>query len=192
LGSAGTPATDKFLPRRALKRETKKQAHAAAKQASLDKFSRPPRLSIEFAFIVLLRDRCMEAVHCAPALSDVVLSGRTGQHTDRLLEAYHHGDRALPAQLYLRSRICGSGLLRHVVMQLTQFIHGPRNYEACFRMVTRIVAQHMRGARTPEVRLSFYYVAPPTVFLFEPIAVRFRAGPSSLGRGAVPRRNRLF
>jgi hypothetical protein len=136
LGSTGAPAADKHLPRRALKRETKKQAHAAAKQASVDKFSRPPRLSIEFAFIILLRDRCMELV---------------GQHTGRLLEAYHHGDRALPPQLLRRSS--SSGFLRHVVMQLAQFRNGPGNDEARFRIVMRVVAQ--RCARTPEVRLSF-------------------------------------
>jgi hypothetical protein len=152
LGSTGTPAVDKHLRRRALKKETKKQAHAAAKQASVDKFSRPPRLSIEFAFIVLLRDRCMEAVRQAPVLSDFLFSGRMSQHTDRLLEAYHHGDRALPAQL-LR-RICSSGLLRLVVMQLTQFRNGPRSREAGIRIVARVAAQHMRVARTPEVRSS--------------------------------------
>ena len=143
MGSTGAPAAEKQLRRRALKRETKKQAHAAAKQASVDKFSRPPRLSIEFAFIVLLRDRCMELV---------------GQHTGRLLEAYHHGDRALPPQLLRRSS--SSGFLRHVVMQLAQFRNGPGNDEARFRIVMRVVAQ--RCARTPEVRLSFC----PSFFLF--------------------------
>ena len=172
-----------------LKRETKKQARAAAKRASVDKFSRPPRLSIEFAFIVLLRDRCRDAVIRAPVLSDVLFSsGIMGQHTDRLLEAYYHGDRALPAQLLRRT--CSSGLLRHVVMQLSQFRNGSRNHEARFRIVTRVAAQHMRGARTPEVRLSF--CASYFFCCFKPIAVRFRAGPSSLGRRAVPRSHRLF
>ncbi len=153
MGSTGTPAVDKHLRRRALKKETKKQAHAAAKQASVDKFSRPPRLSIEFAFIVLLRDRCMEAVRQAPVLSDFLFSGRMCQHTDRLLEAYHHGDRALPAQLLRRTS--SSGLLRHVVMQLMQPRNGPRNDEACFMIFARVAAQYMRRARTPEVRSSF-------------------------------------
>ncbi len=95
----------------------------------------------------------------------VLFSGRMGQLTDRLLEAYHHGDRALPAQL-LR-RICSSGLLRHVVMQLTQFRNNPRNCEASFMIVTLVAAKYMRGARTPEVRLPFcisYF--PPDLNLF--------------------------
>ena len=187
MGSTGAPEADRR--RRLLKRETKKQARAAAKQASVDKFFRPPRLSIEFAFIVLLRDRCTEAVCPALGLSDVLISGCTGQHTDRLLEAYLHGDRALPAQLLRRT--CGSGFLRHVVMRLTQFRNGPKNFEGQgFMIVKRAAAQHMCGARTPEVRLSF--CAFYCVCCLKPIAVRFRAGPSSLGRRAVPRSHRLF
>ena len=158
LGSTGAPGASKHL--RALKKETKKQARAAAKQSRVNRFFRPPRLSIEFAFIVLQRDRCMDAVRGvlglsrehAQHVSDAWVSGRVMQRRDRLVEAYHQSDRALPAQL-LR-RICSSGLLRLVVMQLTQFRNGPRSREAGIRIVARVAAQHMRVARTPEVRSS--------------------------------------
>jgi hypothetical protein len=93
----------------------------------------------------------MEALRLSA--SGFLFSGRMSQHTDRLLEAYHHGDRAQPAQLLRRT--CSSGLLRHVVMQLTQIKNDPRNHEAGFMIVTRVAAQYMRRARTPEVRSSF-------------------------------------
>lgn len=154
LGSTGAPGASKHL--RALKKEAKKQERAAAKQSTVNRFFRPPRLSIEFAFIVLQRDRCIDAVRRMLGLSGeralhtsgVRVSDRVRQYRDRLLQAYHHGDRALPAQL-LR-RICSSGHLRRVVMQLTQFRNGPSNHEAGFCIVARVAAQHMRVARTPE------------------------------------------
>ncbi len=101
----------------------------------------------------------MEAL--VPSANCVMFSGRMGQHTDRLLEAYHHGDRALQAQLLRRT--CSSGLLRHVLMQLTQFRNNPRNREAGFMIVTRVAAQYMRRARTPEVRFPFCTSYPPPV-----------------------------
>jgi hypothetical protein len=78
---------------------------------------------------------------------------RMDQLTRRLLEAYHHGDRALPAQLLRRTS--SSGFLRRVIMHLAQIKNGPRNHELGLKIITRVAARHMRGARTPEVRMTF-------------------------------------
>jgi hypothetical protein len=74
LGSTGGPGASKHL--RALKKEAKKQERAAAKQSTANRFFRPPRLSIEFAFIVLQRDRCIDAVRRM-----LGLSGERALHT---------------------------------------------------------------------------------------------------------------